>query len=644
VILLLTAFFACAGTAYADAMLKVVCWNQKSYGKYDQNADHSDNAFCNATAISMVANYYGGSYSTLAASIDKLIAARLVRTDGWVNALSTSGGLVLRNDLGGTVKWDEYVSSPSLTSIKTHLDAGQLAIGQQYPYPNHLRHFYVIVGYKGDTLFINDPWGNGVELAGSGPIPNTYHLDGADFFSRTPQSPSPSPNPTGSAATSLVLDVSDTMSNMFQGQVKLDEAKSAARDLVSVIQNGGNLSGLAGQIAVASFATDAHKLQALTTDYASVLNAINGLQTDDMTNLAAGIDAGTDELAAAAAGAPKVMILLTDGQANQGIYDPDQIIAGPVTRAHNEGIKIYTIGFGEPGDLNEPLLQRIAQATGGQYRLADSSAVATSLASVFIRAQVAATQKVLGEFQGTVSQGQTAVAGQFVVPQASGNLQTILMWPGSTLQVQLTDPAGVNVATGYPGYKVSGSTRPQQTIVVNPKPGSWTASVYGQQVSQTQEPFYSIASFKKTAASPTPVTAMGGGAGGSGAGVVIVIVMLIAGGLIVWVVVDSRRGGRSRSEAEIALADDWGRRYTLHSGVNTVGRGEGNDILLDSTSVSRRHAALVLTSGSLEVHDLGSTFGTSVNGARVTSANVTDGDSIAFGDQKLRLQYPGREN
>jgi len=90
---------------------------------------------------------------------------------------------------------------------------------------------------------------------------------------------------------------------------------------------------------------------------------------------------------------------LTDGQANQGIYDPDQIIAGPVTRAHNEGIKIYTIGFGEPGDLNELCYNASPKPPAANTAWRTPPQSATSLASVFIRAQVAATQKVLGEFQ-----------------------------------------------------------------------------------------------------------------------------------------------------------------------------------------------------------------------------------------------------
>src|SRR5439155_1097347 len=49
-----------------------------------------------------------------------------------------------------------------------------------------------------------------------------------------------------------------------------------------------------------------------------------------------------------------------------------------------------------------------------------------------------------------------------------------------------------------------------------------------------------------------------------------------------------------------------------------VGR-EGGDITLDDKTVSRRHAALRMTSDGATIEDLGSTHGTYVNGEKVTS-------------------------
>jgi pSer/pThr/pTyr-binding forkhead associated (FHA) protein len=58
--------------------------------------------------------------------------------------------------------------------------------------------------------------------------------------------------------------------------------------------------------------------------------------------------------------------------------------------------------------------------------------------------------------------------------------------------------------------------------------------------------------------------------------------------------------------------------FPLKVGLNTVGRYESNDIVLDDFSVSRRHCGiLVHASGGCELHDTASTNGSWVNGCRV---------------------------
>jgi len=65
----------------------------------------------------------------------------------------------------------------------------------------------------------------------------------------------------------------------------------------------------------------------------------------------------------------------------------------------------------------------------------------------------------------------------------------------------------------------------------------------------------------------------------------------------------------------------------------SLGREEGNDIVVDDQRISARHAELVRgAEGVFEVHDLASKAGTFVNGERVEQRRpVADGDKIAFG-------------
>lgn len=68
----------------------------------------------------------------------------------------------------------------------------------------------------------------------------------------------------------------------------------------------------------------------------------------------------------------------------------------------------------------------------------------------------------------------------------------------------------------------------------------------------------------------------------------------------------------------------------------TVGRASDNDIVLDDPSVSGHHARLLAPG---VVHDLESTNGTLVNGARISGRRpVRPGDTIAIGGTTFRYE------
>ena len=65
----------------------------------------------------------------------------------------------------------------------------------------------------------------------------------------------------------------------------------------------------------------------------------------------------------------------------------------------------------------------------------------------------------------------------------------------------------------------------------------------------------------------------------------------------------------------------------------TIGRVQGNDIVLAKGNVSKRHARIVLKDGKFIIVDLKSTNGTYVNGRKITSPLVVkDSDKIYIGD------------
>jgi len=73
-----------------------------------------------------------------------------------------------------------------------------------------------------------------------------------------------------------------------------------------------------------------------------------------------------------------------------------------------------------------------------------------------------------------------------------------------------------------------------------------------------------------------------------------------------------------------------------------VGRAADNELTINDASVSKIHAALLMTGeGTLLVADTGSTNGTYLNGRRIAygeSRLIEDGDVIGFGDVEVRLR------
>ena len=78
---------------------------------------------------------------------------------------------------------------------------------------------------------------------------------------------------------------------------------------------------------------------------------------------------------------------------------------------------------------------------------------------------------------------------------------------------------------------------------------------------------------------------------------------------------------------------EWGkRRIALSPGENVVGRDPDVEVRLDASTVSRRHARLVVTAKSTLLEDFGSKNGTFRGDERVTSpVALADGDAIHIG-------------
>src|SRR5262245_39719129 len=95
---------------------------------------------------------------------------------------------------------------------------------------------------------------------------------------------------------------------------------------------------------------------------------------------------------------------------------------------------------------------------------------------------------------------------------------------------------------------------------------------------------------------------------------------------------------------KLIIEDDEGRKTVVPFVREeiTIGRTEGNTILLTERNVSRRHARLIRHNGTVVVEDLGSYNGIKINGERIQGQTpVQDGDLIQIGDYDLAIQTEG---
>lgn len=98
-----------------------------------------------------------------------------------------------------------------------------------------------------------------------------------------------------------------------------------------------------------------------------------------------------------------------------------------------------------------------------------------------------------------------------------------------------------------------------------------------------------------------------------------------------YTIVITEKGGKPRAEV-------------FDQGELTIGRVQGNDIVLPKGNISKRHSRIVLRDGKFIIVDLKSTNGTYVNGKRISSPQVLkDADKVYIGDFTLTLDNPGAD-
>ncbi len=101
-------------------------------------------------------------------------------------------------------------------------------------------------------------------------------------------------------------------------------------------------------------------------------------------------------------------------------------------------------------------------------------------------------------------------------------------------------------------------------------------------------------------------------------------------------------GGQPVPPARLQFLDPSGRpcEVLLDRSQVAIGRARDNDVILDDPRVSRHHARIVVRFGQFVVLDLGSTYGTALNGQRVQECALRSGDALSFGGVEVYFEEP----
>jgi len=159
----------------------------------------------------------------------------------------------------------------------------------------------------------------------------------------------------------LVIDRSGSMSGG-----KLEQAKVAVRQILEMLRPVDSVSLIDFDNVVT---IDAEVNSVTPAERAKILERVNHLQPGGSTNLGEGWLQGCESVARRLAdGRVNRTLLLTDGQANQGITEPGEL-SHHAAALFERGVATSTFGIGL--DFNEHLLEAMANSGGGNYYYID---------------------------------------------------------------------------------------------------------------------------------------------------------------------------------------------------------------------------------------------------------------------------------
>ncbi len=98
------------------------------------------------------------------------------------------------------------------------------------------------------------------------------------------------------------------------------------------------------------------------------------------------------------------------------------------------------------------------------------------------------------------------------------------------------------------------------------------------------------------------------------------------------------QNGTASFELVVESGTQSGQRFALNRPLISIGRASDNDIVLQDPMVSKKHARVILQGNNYLVEDLASSNGTIVNGQKVSSQILNEGDRLYLGETNLTFK------
>ncbi|MEX2481189.1 MAG: FHA domain-containing protein [Gammaproteobacteria bacterium] len=309
------------------------------------------------------------------------------------------------------------------------------------------------------------------------------------------------------------------------------------------------------------------------------------------------------------AGARKVLILMSDGLAEDFAYHHEDVVA----EARKEQVIIHSLGY--PRSIAQSValqsMRRLADETGGLY--AQANVIDYGLPQGVFKRMLAAVE----------TGGQIAFdLGPLLAAGARGPIDLALAF-------QTTDRSFLALVP-----------------IVLPDPPAETAAVEIEAQIARGHPAQPS---RPQLAPPTPLPPRPAGtmppAAQSWLLPLTAVLTLLTAAVVIIIALRWRRSisaatGRSAATplAYIVLADLQRTRHPIDKTPWRIGRGRNNDLVLTDHSVSRLHAEIRNNDeGLLLLNDLESLNGVFVNDTRVSSIQLRDGDKIDVGDVRMHF-------